>query len=187
MVDEEIIEVLPSIAIARLFYGYGRLDNLLKAGIDQATGDFYEIFLELIDAAADFTRYDYDEAWGVTRWYFSFSDMVEYYRLCRIYGSLHSLKLKDNPFLIDARQFVECVMDFNGQYGFGWYLNTKINHKWASGIVFQTDEYFNGEYELVEALLSIGDWYKYHLELLRNAIKKTKETAAASSLEVMAA
>ena len=41
MVDEEIIEVLPSIAIARLFYGYGRLDNLLKAGIDQATGDFY--------------------------------------------------------------------------------------------------------------------------------------------------
>ena len=32
MTEEEIVDVLPSITVARLFYVYGRLDDLLNAG-----------------------------------------------------------------------------------------------------------------------------------------------------------
>ena len=44
MTEEEIIDVLPSIVVARLFYAYGRLDDLLKAGFETADDDFYEMF-----------------------------------------------------------------------------------------------------------------------------------------------
>ena len=57
----------------------------------------------------------------------------------------------------------------------------------ASGIVFRTDEYFYGEFELLEALLSIADWYKYHLDPLRKAIEEIEHAAAVDRMEVKAA
>ena len=178
MSEEEIIDVLPSIAAARLFYTYGRLDDLLSAGIKGPDSGFYEIFWDLLNAIPDFVAYDYSEDYGVTKWYFSFKDMMEYYRLCRIYGSLHKLKLQDNPYMRIAESFVECAMDFGGMGGFAWTLHTKIGHKWASGIVFRTDGYFDAEYQLLEALLSIGDWFKFQLEPLRKAIEEAKRPAS---------
>ena len=178
MTEEEIRAVLPSITVAMLFHTYGRLDDLLETGFEAANDDFYEMFWELIDTAADYIDYDYNEYFDVTKWYFSFKDMMEYYRLCRIYGSLHKLKLQDNPYMRIAESFVECAMDFGGMGGFAWTLNTKIGHKWASGIVFRTDGYFDAEYQLLEALLSIRDWYRLHLEPLRKAIEEAKRPAS---------
>lgn len=187
MTEEQISEVLPSIAIARLFYEYGRLDAMLKAGFDSPDSEIYMMFWELIDATADFVHYDYDEGWNVAKWYFSNEDMVEYYRLCRTYSALHGMKLKDNPYMQEAQRFVETIMDFNGQYGYAWYLCTRVNHKWASGLVFRTDEYFNAEYDLLEALLTIGDWYTRGLKRLRGIIEEEKRLAAPKYMEVMAA
>ena len=183
----EISEALTSISIARLFFEYGKLDTVLEAGFDGPDSDYYLMLWELLGSTADFVFSDYDENYGVNKWYFSNRDMVEYYRLCRTYGCLHELKLKDNPFMQSAERFVENAMDFSGQYGYGWYLSTKVSHEWASGIVFRTDEYFNGEFELLEALLSIGDWYKRNLVRLREAIEEKKLPAAAENREVMAA
>lgn len=187
MTEEEISEVLPSIALARTFYEYGKLDAMLNAGFDKPDSEIFMMFWELIDATSDFVHHDYDENWDVAKWYFSFEAMVEYYRLCRVYGGLHGLKLKDNPYMQEAQRYVETTMDFNGQYGYAWHLNTRINHKWASGIVFRTDEYFNAEYDLLEALLAIGDWYKRHLEKLRSVIEEEKRLSVSKQMEVMAA
>ena len=78
-------------------------------------------------------------------------------------------------------------MKLDEYYGYGWTLHTRINHQWASGIVFRTDEYFYGEFELLEALLSIADWYKYHLDPLRKAIEEIEHAAAVDRMEVKAA
>ena len=187
MTEEEIADVLPSIAVAKLFYTYGRLDDLLKAGFETADEDFYEMFWELINTIPDFIYYDYNEYSGVTKWYFGFNDMMEYYRLCRAYSHLCGVKLKENPYMRDAQRFVEYAMDLGGHYGYGWTLHTRINHQWASGIVFRTDEEFCTEYELLDALLSIADWYKCHLEPLRKAVEETERAAAADCMEVKAA
>lgn len=187
MSEEEIIDVLPSIAAARLFYTYGRLDDLLSAGIKGPDSGFYEIFWDLLNAIPDFVAYDYSEDYGVTKWYFSFKDMMEYYRLCRDFSRLQGVKLNDNPYMRDAQQFVEFAMKLDEYYGYGWTLHTRINHQWASGIVFRTDEYFYGEFELLEALLSIADWYKYHLDPLRKAIEEIEHAAAVDRMEVKAA
>lgn len=187
MTEEEITNVLPSITVARLFYTYGRLDDLLKAGFETADDDFYEMFWELLDTIPDFIDYDYNEYSGVTKWYFGFKDMMEYYRLCRAFSCLCGVKLKDNPYMRDARRFVEYAMDLNGCYGFAWTLHTRINHQWASGIVFRIDENFYGEFDLLEALLSIADWYKYHLDPLRKVVEEAESAAAANCMEVKAA
>lgn len=187
MTEDEINEVLPSITIARLFYIYGRLDDLLNSGFEAADSDFYEMFWELLYRIPDFCSYDYDEYSGLTKWYFSFKDMMEYYRLCRAFSRLRRVKLKDNPYMRDAQQFVEYVMNFDSYYGYGWTLHTRINHQWASGIVFRIDEGFDGEFDLLEALLSIADWYKCHLDPLRKAVEEAENAVAADCMEVKVA
>ena len=187
MTEDEINEVLPSITIARLFYIYGRLDDLMKCGFETADDSFYEMFWELLGTIPDFISYDYVEDYDVTKWYFSFKDMMEYYRLCRAYSRLHGVKLKDNPYMRDAQQFVEYVMNFDSYYGYGWTLHTRINHQWASGIVFRIDEGFDGEFDLLEALLSIADWYKCHLDPLRKAVEEAENAVAADCMEVKVA
>ena len=187
MTEDMIQEVLPSILFARLFYTYNRLDDLLKIGYAAPNNDYYEMFWELIDLTADFVYCKWEDDYGTTKWYFSYEAMMEYYRLCRTYCSLYGVKLRDNPYLQEAERFVENAMDFTGAYGYAWYLCTKVNHRWASGIVFHIDENFDAEYDLLEALLSIGSWYKYGVERLRDAVEKGKRLAVQRHMEVMAA
>ena len=189
MTEENILEVLPSIRLARLFYIYGKWDAFLKIGFMKASYDYYDVFWEMIEAATDFTALDFSADMCITKWYFSFEAMVEYYRLCRVYSELNGLKLRDNPFMQSAQYYVEFAMDLNEHIGYAWHLNTRINHKRASGIVLYTDENFCAEYELLEALLSIGSWFQHHLKRLRGIVEeeKGKRQMALTHPEVMAA
>lgn len=166
----EISERIPSIAYARLFYQYGRLEEFLALGFDEPSDDRYMIFIEALSLVADAIWSDYLEDWCVDAWYFSNRSMTEYYRLCRVYGSAHSLKLKDNPYMREAQQFVEDVMDFEYSGGYGWWLNTKISREWASGLILRTDECFCGEFELIKALLEIQAWYPRAVYRLRGML-----------------
>ncbi|MGM9605745.1 MAG: hypothetical protein ACI3XG_11860 [Faecousia sp.] len=186
MKPEDIQDMIPSIAIAHLFHAYGKLEELIDLGFDEADSDFYMMFYEVLSIAADCVYSDYDDNYDVNKWYFSNKGMVEYYRLCRTYGSAHRLKLKDNPYMQEAERFVESAMDLNC-YGYGWYLNTKIGHEWASGLVLRTDCYFNGESELLEALLSIRDWYERGVKRLREKLAEEQKQEKADHREAMAA
>ena len=189
MTEENILEVLPSIRLTRLFYICGKWDVFLKIGFMEANYDYYDVFWEMIEAATDFTALDFSADMCITKWYFSFEAMVEYYRLCRVYSELNGLKLRDNPFMQSAQHYVEFAMDLNGHIGYAWHLKTRINHKWASGIVLYTDENFCAEYELLEALLSIGSWFQHHLKRLRGIVEEErgKRQMALTHPEVMAA
>ena len=125
----------------------------------------------MTDTIPDFISYDYNEYSGVTKWYFGFKDMMEYYRLCRAHSRLCGVKLKDN--LCGAHAVVEYAMDLDGYYGFAWTLHTGSTISGPAASCSRIDEDFNGEFDLLEALLSIADWYKCHLEPLRKAVEET--------------
>ena len=187
MKPEEISELLPSISVAHLFFSFGKLEEMIGLGFDEPTDEFFSLFYEVIGATVDFLNCDYLDYYDVNKWYFSNKSMVEYYRLCRVYGSAHGLKLKDNPYMRQAQRFIENVMDFDYCEGYSWHLNTKMNHEWASGIVFCTDCYFNGEYRLLEALLEIGRWYEDGVKRLREVLEKEQTQKTPEYMEVRAA
>lgn len=158
---EELCELIPSISLACLYHSYGKLDKLLWCGIDEPCEDFYAIFYDLLCVTADFVCSDYNEDYDQEKWYFSFKSMMQYYTLCRQYSSRHGLKLTENPYMLQARGAVIDIFDHTlGQaFGYGYTLHTRIGHEWASGIALQTDCYFDGHYELLEAMLELDDWY----------------------------
>lgn len=79
MTYEDIQEVIPSISVACLYHAYGKLDRLFKLGMEEATDDFYMMYYELLDISADFVSADYNEYYNTSKWYFSFTSMMEYY------------------------------------------------------------------------------------------------------------
>ena len=159
MKKEEICDLIPSLQYACLCHKYGKLERFIEAGNDAPTNDYYECCCEAFEIAADVLWSYYKEDWCVTSYYFSFQAMMDYYRLCRVYGKRRHIRLKDNPFMLEAEKFVDEAMDLGCGY-YGFCLQTKVNHRWASGIVIYIDENgFNTEFELIEAMFAIGDWY----------------------------
>lgn len=127
--------------------------------------------IDALGTAADLFAAVYHERQEQYTLYVSFSSMMEYYRLCRVYGRFHRVNLKENPFIKEAEEAVEARMDLGSFGGYGIYLQTKVNHKWASGIVINLDEnYFNEELALAEAVFEVGAWYEWAVYRLRRTL-----------------
>lgn len=174
MTECEILDMLPSIHWAILCYEYGKLDDFIASGNSGPHSEYYQCFWDTLQFASDFLHCDYLEDYEAQKYYFGFESMSEYYRLCRDYCVQRGVRLKDNPYMIEAERFVENAMDFGmGSYGgYSFLLQTKINHKWASGLLVFTDECnFRSEFELTEAILSIGAWYKEAVKRLKNDLQ----------------
>ena len=170
-----LCSALQTIYAARLFYEHGKLDRLLECGVRQSADDLREIYYDLLYAACDYLSLDYDENYAQDHLYFSFQSMMQYYRLIREYGSLHSIKLCENPYVEKAEDmldsaFYPCTWDG----GISWSYQKKIGSEWSSGIVVEIDGYFHSEYELLEALLAIDEWYKAEVQELEKVLKKER-------------
>ena len=174
MSEEEIYYTLGSIRFAILCHDYGKLDAFIQSGNVSPCEDFYSCFLDALCAAADFIAEDYMEDYNAEKYYISFESMMEYYRLCRDYCTKFGVRLKKNPYMIEAQRFVDRVMYFSGG-GYSYLLNTKINHKWASGILIGIDyDTFNDELELVDAMFAINEWYQEGVERLKKELNAPK-------------
>mgnify|MGYP003200263379 CR=1 FL=1 len=88
---EEIAYAVETIRAAHLFYEYGKLDRLLEIGVTHSEDDLFEIYYDLLAAATDYMDEKFNDDYEVNHWYFSFRSMMQYYRLIREYGSLHSM------------------------------------------------------------------------------------------------
>ena len=118
---ESICGSLQTISMARLFYEYGKLDRLLERGITTSSDDLYEVYYELLIAATDYMDQKFNEDYEYDHWYFSFRSMMQYYRLIREYGGLHSMKLSENPYIKKAEEMLSAALYpccLNG--GMGW-------------------------------------------------------------------
>lgn len=166
----DISEELSALRVAALFAAYGKLDDVIKIGFADTSNGFWDWYYELLEVAMHCIDMDFVDEYEINTWYFSDENMMEYYRLCRTYGRAHRVKLKDNPFMREAQLAVENAMELGSSYGYGWSLNTKINHKWASGLILHTDCYFGSEISLIGALLDISDWYRDGVYRLRHQL-----------------
>ena len=108
---ESICCSLQTVRAARMFYEYGKLDRLLERDITTSSDDLYEVYYELLIAATDYTDQKYNESYEYDHWYFSFHSMMQYYRLIRDYGSLHSMKLSENPYVRKAEELQRFAVD----------------------------------------------------------------------------
>ena len=176
MKEVDMLDLLPNLEWPMLCYEYGKLDDYLAAGYKELFNDYYESFFDVISIAADFVNMDYKEYYGENKFYFGFRSMSEYYRLCRDYCNARHVSLKHNPYMAEARKFVDTAMDLNSYGGYGYMLQTKVNHEWASGLLVLTDEsYFNAEYDLAEALFRINAWYIRGVERLKTDLAKQEK------------
>lgn len=169
---------LQTVRAARMFYEYGKLDRLLERDITASSDDLYEIYYDLLIAATDYIDQKYNESYECDHWYFSFRSMMQYYRLVREYGGLHSMKLSENPYIQKAEgmlsaAFYPCCL--NG--GMGWSYQKKISAEWSSGLIAETDGYFHYELDLLEALLSIDAWYTEEVQKLEILLRKERALA----------
>ena len=181
---ESICGSLQTVRAARMFYEYRKLDRLLERGITTSSDDLYEVYYELLIAATDYMDQKFNEDYEYDHWYFSFRSMMQYYRLIREYGSLHSMKLSENPYIQKAERmlsaaFYPCCLGG----GMSWSYQKKIGAEWSSGLVVETDGYFHCEVELLEALLSIDAWYTEEVRKLKALLKKERTKRYVPELE----
>lgn len=185
---ESACSALQTVCAARLFYEYGKLNRLLEWGITQSADDLREIYFDLLYAGCDYVSIDYNENFECSHWYFSFYSMMQYYRLIREYGSLHSMKLSENPYIRKAEEMLsDTFYPCSQGGGMGWSYQKKISSEWSSGIIVEIDAYFNSEYELLEALLTIDEWYKAEVLELEDVLKKERVLVKGAVPEMEAA
>lgn len=167
---EEIESVLSSLYIACMAYDYGMLGYLIEQGYTEPSDDDCGMSYELMFGTFDFFVSDIDDRRGMEKWYFSFTCMNEYYRLCREYGSRHSLSIKNNRYFRDAETAVHRCMHMNCAYDYDWILNTGVGHEWASGITFWYGEEFYQIAELAECVLVLKEWFQDAAEKLKEIL-----------------
>ncbi len=185
---ESACSALQTVCAARLFYEYGKLNRLLEWGITQSADDLREIYFDLLYAGCDYVSIDYNENFECSHWYFSFYSMMQYYRLIREYGSLHSMKLSENPYIRKAEEMLsDTFYPCSQGGGMGWSYQKKISSEWSSGIIVEIDAYFNSEYELLEALLTIDEWYKAEVLELEEVLEKERVLVTRAVPEMEAA
>ena len=88
------------------------------------------------------------------------------------------MKLPENPYIQKAEEMLSAALYsccLNG--GMGWSYQKKIGAEWSSGLIVETDEYFNSEYRLLEALLAIDEWYADEVQKLEILLKKEQALA----------
>lgn len=185
---ESACSALQTVCAASLFYEYGKLNRLLEWGITQSADDLREIYFDLLYAGCDYVSIDYNENFECSHWYFSFYSMMQYYRLIREYGSLHSMKLSENPYIRKAEEMLsDTFYPCSQGGGMGWSYQKKISSEWSSGIIVEIDAYFNSEYELLEALLTIDEWYKAEVLELEEVLEKERVLVTGAVPEMEAA
>lgn len=185
---ESACSALQTVCAARLFYEYGKLNRLLEWGITQSADDLREIYFDLLYAGCDYVSIDYNENFECSHWYFSFYSMMQYYRLIREYGSLHSMKLSENPYIRKAEEMLsDTFYPCSQGGGMGWSYQKKISSEWSSGIIVEIDAYFNSEYELLEALPTIDEWYKAEVLELEEVLEKERVLVTGAVPEMEAA
>ena len=98
------------------------------------------------------------------------------------------MKLRENPYITKAEDMLDVAFyPCTCGGGISWEYQKKIGSEWSSGILVETDGYFRGEYELLEALLTIDEWYKAEVLELEEVLEKERVLVTRAVPEMEAA
>ena len=141
-----------------------------NAGFTGALDEYMDVLFDALCSAAEFCRIHGDDYGEYEKWYFSSSEMVEFYRLCRRHASLTGKKLKDDPYMKKSLQKAQDILT-----GFWGHLHTGVRHQWDSGILLYFDlaaDAFSEMEEAIERLPKVFGYYRCQLPILRTEIEK---------------
>jgi hypothetical protein len=161
---------LEAVYMYKTFHDLGLIEfhrNELPEHVDDYDGSLCYEALFFISEAVWSNYSDYEQ---VETMYFSHPDIMEYYRLCRVYGKKHGIKLKNNPYMQAAADYVRGNLDQPGCYTCSYHLQTKVNHEWAGGIVFRMWPEFSGHLALLVMLRRIFRFYTEKLHELKTSL-----------------
>lgn len=163
--------------VRKLFHDNGKLEEYEFRAPDYVDADMdVEACVHGLWCISDVVWSHYSEDEQVETMYFSHRDVMEYYRLCREYGKRFKVKLRDNLYMRAAADFVRDQLD-QGCYACDYRLQTKINHEWASGIVFRMWPEFIWHFELLVLMNRIFDFYSKELIKLKKELGMNDSTA----------
>lgn len=168
-----ISDSLPMIFAAKNLYDADRTDILCDINDAIDSDNCYTFSLEALEHICDFVAADYNEEREVSSYYFSDESIMKYYRLCRKYSKQKGISLKENPYMQRAEQEVSEWLSSSCYYC-GYILQTKLNHEWASGIVFYYDVNFFEFDALLERMVNIIDFFRCEVETLDNECETVK-------------
>jgi len=108
-------DLLYSLRLLKYLYDIGAYERV-AGNIDRITGDDYFelVMLGLENVAEEYYAEEAGEdvcCGGHVIHHFSDPALIEYYRLCRLYESKHSIGPEKNPYVIDADRFYEWCLD----------------------------------------------------------------------------
>jgi len=144
--------------------------------VDDDIWEYMDIIFHTLHSLSDAIWSRVSEKNDVETLYFSHPAIMEYYRLCREYGKLTGESLRENPYMRHAAEFVRSKLQ-QGCYSCDYRLQTKVNHKWASGIVFRMWPEFNGLFALMVLMSRIFDFYEKEVVKLKAEIETIKKTS----------
>lgn len=176
---------LNMLEVAVMMHEAGRedlLDEVCGCSFDYE--EDYEFATNGLYAVSDLVKDYYNQNKEIGSYYFSSHDMMAYYRLCREYGSYKGIPLKDNPYMRRAKETVHGLLLKSDCYYCGYILQTKLNHQWASGIVFYYDSSYFYEYTaLLSRMILIFQFYTETLAELRAELETLKNQSASKLIQ----
>jgi len=134
-----------------------------------------DLIVDALHSLSEAVWSHYSEYEDIYTMYFSHPAMMEYYRLCRVYGKHQSVKLRDNPYMQLAADFVRSLLHQEGCFTCDYRLQTKVNHRWASGIVFRMWPEFNGNLALLVLMAQVFDFYERELTRLKTELSEIQK------------
>ena len=164
---EDMVYALHTLRIIKLARDAG------NPGFTGALDEYMDVLMDALYSAAEFCRVHGDDYGECEKWYFSSSEMVEFYRLCRRHASLTGKKLDDDPYMRDA--WCEVQEPLGNFYG---HLHTGVRHRWDSGILLifdMTADACSDMEEAVERLPEIFAYYRDRLPTLRGEIERLEQ------------
>lgn len=134
-----------------------------------------EVIVDALHSLSEAVWSHYSDYEDTNIMYFSHPAIMEYYQLCRVYGKRKGVKLGDNPFMRQAAENVRSCLYQEGCFTCSYYLQTKINHEWASGIVFRMSSEFTGSLALLVKMSQVFDFYERELITLKKEISEIEK------------
>jgi len=134
-----------------------------------------DLIVDALHSLSEAVWSHYSEYEDIYTMYFSHPAMMEYYRLCRVYGKHQGVKLRDNPYMRRAADFVRSLLHQEGCFTCDYRLQTKVNHCWASGIVFRMWPEFNGNLALLVLMAQVFDFYERETLRLKAELTESRK------------
>ena len=136
--------------------------------IGSVTGDtlcpdyiYEEYFCAIQNVCSDVYWFEPELYEGNTVFLFPYDNFSTFYSLCHIHSRQAGVNFKKDPFVIEAEEAVDSILNGIQDYSFAWRLNVpkKIVKKKSYYLLIETTYDFFRHSELVQALYEIRNFY----------------------------